>query len=43
MHLPNSNKMSEAEATSSELISDTVPAIDTSFCMANFTENSAKQ
>lgn len=43
MHPPNLHEMSEAEATSSELISDTVPATDTGFYMANFTENSTKQ
>jgi len=35
--------MSEAEAVSSQLISDTVPAIDTGLYMAHFTENAANQ
>lgn len=43
MYPPNLHKMSEAEAASSELIPDTVPATDTGLYMANFTENATNQ
>ena len=43
MHPPNLHEMSEAEAASSELIPDRVPAIDTGFYTANFAENAATQ
>lgn len=38
MHPPSFGEISEAEAASSELIPDKVPAIDTGFYMENISE-----